>query len=94
MHAYPWRNNRVGLITSRSAVPKPRPKKNDSDEKAPRISECQMWGAGGGRAAEGLRVTLQREARCPLKLGMLIGTHMAENQSGHDGHAEKTEGGK
>lgn len=54
---------------------------------------CGAQEAGG--PPEGLRVTLlQREARCPLKLGMLIGTHMAENQSGRDGHAEKTEGGK
>lgn len=54
-----------------------------------------MWGAGGGRAARGPPgQTAAEGGAVSTELGMLIGTHMGENQSGHDGHAEKTEGRK
>lgn len=63
MHVYPWWNN--GGITS---IPgchcsEARGRENESEEKAPRLSECQMWGAGGGGPPGGLGVRLPGETR-------------------------------
>lgn len=65
MQEYPLMNNRgvTSIPGCQKHCSKARGGENESEEKAPRLSECQMWGAGGGGPPGGLRVRLLGETR-------------------------------